>query len=273
VIAVEAAHGRQIDGRTETHERRKRVTNATGDTNRGYGQHQCKEWAARMPSMPTTSFVDRADAGRQLAILLTEYQKSDVVVLALPRGGVPVGFEIAQFLGKPLDVLIVRKLGAPGQPEFALGAIASGGVVVVNEDALRWFRDSPAFEAVIATERDELERREQVYREGRAAQPIKDRTVILADDGAATGSSMQAAVRAVRKLGAREILVALPVASSRAWEKLSRDADRLVCIHVREAFAGISQWYENFTQITDDEVRDLLGRASQKSDRWVSQRN
>ena len=213
----------------------------------------------------TKLFVDRAGAGRQLATLLGEYrQKTNVVVLALPRGGVPVGFEIAQGLGAPLDVLVVRKLGAPGQPELALGAIASGGILVINEGALRWFRDSPAFEAEVAAERAELHRRERVYRDDRPAQAVKDRTVVLVDDGAATGSSMQAAVRAVRKLGAREIIVALPVASDSACDKLREEADQVVCIRIPAFFAAVGQWYENFDQTSDDEVRDLLARAAER---------
>ena len=213
----------------------------------------------------TKLFVDRAGAGRQLATLLGEYrQKTNVVVLALPRGGVPVGFEIAQSLGAPLDVLVVRKLGAPGQPELALGAIASGGILVINEGALRWFRDSPAFEDEVAAERAELHRRERVYRDDRPAQAVKDRTVVLVDDGAATGSSMQAAVRAVRKLGAREIIVALPVASDSACDKLREEADQVVCIRIPAFFAAVGQWYENFDQTSDAEVRDLLARAAER---------
>jgi putative phosphoribosyl transferase len=213
----------------------------------------------------TQLFVDRAAAGRRLAALLSEYGQQDhVVVLALPRGGVPVGFEIAQSLGAPLDVLVVRKLGAPGQPELALGAIASGGILVINEEALRWFRDSPAFAAEVAAERTELRRRERVYRDDRPAQAVEDRTVVLVDDGAATGSSMQAAVRAVRKLGAREIIVALPVASESACDKLRAEADQVVCIHVPAFFAAVGQWYENFEQTSDDEVRDLLARAAER---------
>jgi predicted phosphoribosyltransferase len=218
--------------------------------------------AQRISAKP---FVDRAAAGRQLAELLSEYhERPDVVVLALPRGGVPVGFEIAQSLGVPLDVLVVRKLGAPGQPEFAFGAIASGGVVVMNEGFPRWFADSSALEAEVALERVELARRERAYRDDRPPQAAKDRIVVLVDDGAATGSSMQAAVRAVRKLGAREIIVALPVASDSACDKLREEADRVVCIRIPAFFAAVGQWYENFNQTSDDEVRDLLARAAER---------
>lgn len=210
-------------------------------------------------------FADRAAAGRELAILLSEYrQRTDVVILALPRGGVPVAFEIAQLLAVPLDVLIVRKLGAPDQQEFALGAIASGGITVVNEAALRWFADSPAFEAIVAAEYEELKRREDLYRASRPAQEIRNRTAILVDDGAATGSSMQAAVRAARKRGAGQIVVALPVASGSACDKLREEADRVVCIYRPATFAAVGQWYESFSQTTDAEVRDLLSRASEQ---------
>jgi predicted phosphoribosyltransferase len=159
--------------------------------------------------------------------------------------------------------LIVRKLGAPGQPEFALGAIASGGITVINEEAPRWFADSPAFESVVATEQAELKRREHLYRDSRPAQEVRDRTVILIDDGAATGSSMQAAVRAARKRGAGQIVVALPVASNSACDKLRDEVDRVVCIHRPASFAAVGQWYESFTQTTDAEVRDLLSRANE----------
>ena len=210
-------------------------------------------------------FVNRSAAGRELAARLTEYRdKSDVVVLALPRGGVPVGFEVAEHLGAPLDVVIVRKLGAPGQPEFALGAIASGDVGVIDEDALRWFRDSPAFESDVAAERAELHRREHAYRKARPAHSVKNSIVVLVDDGAATGLSMQAAVRAARKLGAREIIVALPVASNTACDRLRKEADGLVCIHIPASFSAVGEWYEDFTQTSDEEVCDLLLRAAHR---------
>lgn len=210
-------------------------------------------------------FADRAAAGRELAKLLKEYrQRTDVVVLALPRGGVPVACEIAQLLDVPLDVLIVRKLGAPGQPEFALGAIASGGITVVNEETLPWLADTPAFDAVVTAERDELKRREHLYRSSRPTQKISNRTVILVDDGAATGSSMQAAVRAARTQGAAQIVVALPIASRGACDKLREEADRVVCIHIPISFVAVDQGYENFAQTTDEEVQQLLARANEQ---------
>jgi len=208
-------------------------------------------------------FADRAAAGRALAALLSEYlDKSDLVVLGLARGGVPVAHEVAKSLHLPFDVLIVRKLGAPGQPEYALGAIASGGISVMNPAAPRWLAESPAFDAEVAAQHQELKRRELLYRGNRPAQQIKDRSVILVDDGAATGSSMQAAVRAARKLGAREIIVALPVASRSACDKLREEADRLVCVRIPPGFAAVGEWYEDFTQTTDQDVVDLLASAS-----------
>lgn len=214
-------------------------------------------------TMFTRPFVDRVDAGRQLAEQLGEYRhRDDVIVLALPRGGVPVGFEVARTLAAPLDVLIVRKLGAPGQPELALGAIASGDIIVINEDLPSWLRRPPGFEAEVAAQRDELRRRERAYRNDRPAPVIEGRTVILADDGAATGSSMVAAVRAARQLGAREIVVALPVSSGSACEKLRELADRVVCILVPDSFFAVGQWYQRFPQTSDEEVRSLLALAA-----------
>jgi predicted phosphoribosyltransferase len=207
-------------------------------------------------------FTDRVAAGRALADLLKQYeQRPDVLVLGLPRGGVPVAFEIARALGAPLDVMIVRKLGAPGQPELAIGAVASGGVTVVNEDIVAWFKDPDVIERAEAEERIELERRERVYRGGRPPLDAKDQTVILVDDGAATGATMCAAVRAVRKLGAKKIVVALPVASADAFQMLRREADEVICISTPFPFYAVGQWYADFSQTTDQEVKDLLARA------------
>lgn len=207
-------------------------------------------------------FTDRVAAGRELAGLLRQYeQQPDVMVLGLPRGGVPVAFEIAQSLHAPLDVMIVRKLGAPGQPELAIGAVASGGVTVINEGILAWFKDSKAIERAEATEHLELERRERAYRGGRPPLTAKDRTVILVDDGAATGATMRAAVRAARKLQARKIVVALPVASTEAHQMLCREADETICIGTPLEFYAVGQWYQEFAQTTDKEVTDLLARA------------
>lgn len=207
-------------------------------------------------------FTNRSEAGRVLAPLLSTYaHRDDVVVLGLPRGGVPVAFEIAQYLGATLDVLIVRKLGAPLQPEFALGAIASGGVVVMNPHAHSWI-DRAAIKQAIIDQRIEIERREKTYRSGRAPAIIYGRVAILVDDGAATGSSMLAAVRAARRLGAKEIVVAVPVASEDAYRSLRREASHVVCIKTPEGFAAVGQYYLDFGQTTDDEVIELLTRAS-----------
>lgn len=207
-------------------------------------------------------FADRIAAGRELADLLGKYKRvPNVLVLGLPRGGVPVAFEVAQSLDAPLDVMIVRKLGAPGQPELAIGAIASGGVTVINEGILAWFKESKAIEHAAAAERVELDRRERTYRGGRPPLAAKDHTVILVDDGAATGATMCAAVRAVRKLEAQKIVVALPVASTEAHQLLRREADEVICIATPLAFYAVGQFYEEFTQTTDEDVADLLARA------------
>jgi putative phosphoribosyl transferase len=207
-------------------------------------------------------FANRSTAGRQLAGLLEEYSgQSDVLVLGLPRGGVPVAFEVAQALHAPLDVMIVRKLGAPGQPELAIGAIAPGGVTVINEGVLAWFRDPKTIELAEATERAELERREIAYRGRHLPLTLKDRVVILVDDGAATGSSMLAAVRAARNLEARKVVVAVPVASAHARRTLAKEADEVICVGTPLSFYAVGQWYEEFTQTTDEEVADLLART------------
>jgi len=208
-------------------------------------------------------FEDRPAAGRELASLLKQYQgRQDVLVLGLPRGGVPVASEISRLLELPLDVLIVRKLGAPGQPEFALGAIASGGTTVINEGILAWFRDSPALQRQIRVQRLEIERREKLYRGDRAPLRLENQTVILVDDGAATGASMLAAIRAARQLDAHKVVVALPVLSVDAYRKLTAEADDLVCVSVPPAFIAVGEWYQQFEQTGDEEVTDLLARAA-----------
>jgi putative phosphoribosyl transferase len=207
-------------------------------------------------------FVDRTAAGRELAQLLLRHRgRSDVLVLGLPRGGVPVAFEIARTLGVALDVLVVRKIGAPGQPEFALGAVASGGVTVWNADIAGMFAQRDGIEALAQRQRIEAERRERLWRGSRPSPSCRDRLVILVDDGAATGSTMIAAARAVRALGAREIVVALPVASRDAIAKLSAEADDVVCIHAPSSFMAVGEWYADFQQTTDAEVSALLAQA------------
>lgn len=211
-----------------------------------------------------TYFYDRAAAGRALGALLASYRgREDVLVLGLPRGGVPVAAEVADTLQAPLDAMIVRKLGAPGQPELALGAIASGGVIVINENVLSSFEDSPAVAvaAVITRERAELERREALYRNDRLPLEVRGRTIILVDDGAATGASMDAAVRATRKLGAKRIVVALPVASADALRTLRAEADEVACILTPAFFQSVGEWYQRFEQTSDTEVSTLLARA------------
>lgn len=207
----------------------------------------------------TVRFIDRSDAGQALATRLTEYHgQPDVLVLGLPRGGVPVAFEVAQALRVPLDVLIVRKIGAPGQPEFALGAIASGGVFVLNDDVPASLIDTAEVASTLEVERRELQRREQLYRSGPGPLLLAGRRVVLVDDGAATGSSMLAAVRAARQLGARQVIIALPVASPGAVHKFSREADGVVCLGTPASFMAVGQWYEDFPQVSDAEVRALL---------------
>ncbi len=205
-------------------------------------------------------FADRREAGRELAGKLLPYRgRPDVVVLGLPRGGVPVAFEIAQALGAPLDVFVVRKIGMPGHAEFAIGAIASGGVQVLNEDVIRAYGvPGAAVEAVAKRERAELERREREYRGSRPLLDLHDRTVILVDDGLATGSTMRAAVEAVRALGPARIVVAVPVGAPDTCEALARIADETVCARMPEPFAAVGLWYSDFSQTTDEEVHALL---------------
>ena len=195
-----------------------------------------------------------------LAGLLQGYaRRNDVVVLALPRGGVPVAHEVATALHVPLDVFSVRKLGVPGHPELAMGAIASGGVQVLNDDVLAWYRPSAdTLEAVARVEMRELARRERLYREGRPLMPVEGRTVILVDDGLATGSTMRAAVEAVRQLHARQVVVAAPVGAPDTCQALRRLADDVVCALTPDQFTAVGAWYLDFSETTDDEVRRLL---------------
>jgi predicted phosphoribosyltransferase len=210
-------------------------------------------------------FHDRRDAGRALATRLMRYaSRPDVLVLALPRGGVPVGYEVAQALRAPLDVFLVRKLGVPGQEELAMGALASGGVLVRNEEVIAAL-DIPdeEIEAVAAQEQAELRRRERLFRGDRPPPAVAGRTVILVDDGLATGSTMRAAVAALRRLGPARIVVAVPVGSAEACEEFSFEADEAVCAQTPEPFLAVGMWYEDFTQTTDEEVRELLELATE----------
>jgi putative phosphoribosyl transferase len=209
-------------------------------------------------------FRDRADAGRQLAAQLLAYaNRSDVLILALPRGGVPVAFEVAQALHAPLDVLGVRKLGMPGFSELALGALASGDVVVPNPAItnLLGLRDR-LMASMAARERRRLERREQAYRGDRMPPDVRNQTVILVDDGLATGTTMRAAIAALRQRGTAGIVVAVPVAPPRVCAALRAEVDAVVCLITPEPFEAVGRWYADFGQVTDGAVRDLLSRAA-----------
>jgi len=219
-------------------------------------------------------FRDRAEAGRILAERLSDYaHRPDVLVLALPRGGVPVGYEVAKALGAPLDVFVVRKLGVPGQQELAMGAIASGGECVLNDDVVRALRiPADVIDAVASQERRELERREQAYRDDRPGVDPRGKIVILVDDGLATGSTMKAAVHALRRLGPKRIIVAVPTASPSTCESFRNESDECICTITPEPFHAVGLWYEDFSQTTDDEVRTLLERfADPVTDARVSQ--
>jgi predicted phosphoribosyltransferase len=211
-------------------------------------------------------FRDRYDAGRRLATKLGEYaERDDVIVLALPRGGVPVGAEVARALGAPLDVFLVRKLGVPGHEELAMGAIASGGVRVLNPDVLDQLRIAPKWvDAVAAQELEELTRREKAYRDGRPAPEVRGKTVILVDDGLATGASMKAAVAAIRERGPARIVAAVPVGARETCQELAELADEVVCAETPDPFFAVGSWYVDFDQTNDDEVRGLLAEAGDR---------
>ena len=213
------------------------------------------------------AFANRTEAGRQLAEKLEKYVgRDDVIVLGLPRGGVPVAYEVAKRLRAPLDVFIVRKLGVPGFEELAAGAIASGGVRVLNQDVVRAIPYAEeAIEAVTAKETTELERREQIYREGRPAPELKGRIVILVDDGLATGATMRAAVKALKQRGAAKIVVAVPVGPPDTCRELAEEADETICLSAPAFFQAVGQHYEDFSQTSDEDVRELLSSAAQKS--------
>jgi predicted phosphoribosyltransferase len=211
-----------------------------------------------------TRFHDRVDAGRRLAGELTEYSgKSDVLVLALPRGGVPVAYEVAQALDAPLDVFLVRKLGVPGHEELAMGAIATGGVRVLNDSVIEMLHvPDRVIDAVAEKEQRELERRETEYRGDRPDPQVRGRTVILVDDGLATGSTMRAAAEALKHEGAERLVVAVPVAPPETCEAFRSEVDEIVCAITPEPFYGVGMWYEDFSQTTDEEVRALLDRQA-----------
>jgi predicted phosphoribosyltransferase len=217
------------------------------------------------PSQQTV-LRDRTAAGKSLVEPLLKYAgRADVIVLALPRGGVPVAYEVATALEVRLDLMLVRKLGVPSHKEFAMGAIASGGIQIVNEDALRAnYIDQSTLEAVVAREGQELQRRERAYRATRAPIQLQDQVVILVDDGLATGASMMAAVHAVRLQKPARIVVAVPVAPLETAEALRSEVDELICPLTPEWMMSIGNWYMNFSQTSDEEVIDLLQRAWQR---------
>jgi putative phosphoribosyl transferase len=210
--------------------------------------------------MGTRTFRDRVEGGRLLAAALEEYAgRTDVLVLALPRGGVTVAAEVSRHLGAPLDVILVRKLGVPGHEELAMGAIASGGVRILSQEVIAALgipdRD---IAAVAAAEEDELERREQAYRGVRMPPTVGGKTVILVDDGLATGSSMRAAAVAIRSQGPRRLVIAVPVGPAATCAEMATQADEVVCLRTPEPFRSVGEWYEDFGQTTDEEVRRLL---------------
>jgi len=213
-----------------------------------------------------TQFFDPTEAGQFLAETLSTYaNRDDVVVLALPRGGVPVAAEVAKKLNAPLDVFVVRKLGLPGHPELAMGAIASGGVRVFNGEVVNALRISDeVIDAVSAEELIELQRREKAYRAGLPPLDVEGKTVIVVDDGVATGSTMLAAVSALRQLNAARIVVAAPVIASSTYSDMQRAADEVAAVMMPEHFYAVGQWYEDFFQTSDQEVRDLLAEASRR---------
>src|SRR6266436_2287409 len=208
-------------------------------------------------------YRNRSDAGKSLAARLADYaDRDDVLVLALPRGGVPVAYEVAKALRAPLDIFLVRKLGVPGHEELAMGAIATGGVRVLNDDVVDYLRiPGEVIDAVAMDELKELERRERAYRGDRPEPDARGKTMILVDDGLATGSTMRAAAAALRQQNPARIVVAVPVSSPQTCNEYRMGVDEIICASTPEPFRGVGQWYRDFSQTTDDEVRELLEKA------------
>jgi predicted phosphoribosyltransferase len=208
-------------------------------------------------------YRDRIEAGKYLAAQLAHYaNRDDVLVLALPRGGVPVAYEVAKALSAPLDIFLVRKLGVPGHEELAMGAIATGGVRVLNDDVVEYLLiPAGVIDSVAADELRELERRERAYRGNRPEPTVRGKTVILVDDGLATGSTMRAAAAALRQQSPARIVVAVPVSAPQTCDEYRMGVDEIVCATMPEPFYGVGQWYRDFSQTTDEEVRDLLEQA------------
>ena len=210
-------------------------------------------------------FRDRVEAGQLLGVEVARRlgARNDILVLGLPRGGVPVAYRVAQALQAPMDVFIVRKLGVPGHEELAMGAIASGGVRVLNRDVLAYAAISQkTIDAVVAREEQELDRREQSYRGARGPLDVRGKTVVIVDDGLATGSTMRAAVAALRKMEPGIIVVAVPLAAPQTCEELTREVDEMICLRTPEPFQAVGLWYDDFAQTTDSEVHDLLERSN-----------
>lgn len=215
------------------------------------------------------TFADRSDAGRQLAEALMKYKDARPVVLALPRGGVPVGYEVAKALECPLDVIVSRKLGAPFAPELAMGAVVDGDnpEMVLNQDVIDAYEVSQEFlDREVEKELEEVARREEKYRLGREAVSVEDATVIVVDDGIATGASMRAAIRGVRRRPVARLVMAVPVAPASAIQSFAAEADEVVCLHAPEYFGAVGAFYEDFGQTTDEEVIGLMDKAQE----WVS---
>jgi putative phosphoribosyl transferase len=211
-------------------------------------------------------FKDRRDAGRKLAQKLAAYAgQSNVLILALPRGGVPVAYEVALAINAPLDIFLVRKLGLPGREELAIGAIASGGIRVLNKDIIRMLSiPEEVINFVVKRELQELQRREKLYRGDRPFPEVRDRTVVLIDDGLATGASMRAAITGLRAQGPARIVVAVPAAAPDVCHAFQCEVDEIVCAVTPEPFYGVGRWYEDFSQVTDEEVRILLEEANRQ---------